>query len=260
MLETRIWLTDYGKSLFAESGKDIVNYLEHEDNFQEVILNKTKKVKVKDNKTGKWKTVSVSVPVLYDRRIDHISRKISRVKRINKIYSKHRLTVRFADVEMSIKEFNKLLIQHIDGKIKINRLVYTLPYSTSSSYQLNTKLIDIINTNTLCVNGGNGIDILQEGDTTCADRPGAGIKGGSVIFYQYNNDMHCQIDKDNILINNIEFEVLDRRVHRVFSRNCWSLHGRFYAYWNTMKKIFRSGIYLDDDTVPMVSLDFAAMH
>lgn len=259
-LETRIWLTDYGRNLFADSGRCIVNYPESYDNFQEIILNKTVEIKVEDKKTGRLKKENASVPVPYDRRIDHISRMIGRVKRINKIYNKHRLTVRCADIEMSIKEVNKLLIQHIDGKIQIRRLVYTLPYYTSSSSQLNTKAIDVINTNMLCGSGGNGITILQEGSTTCADRPGAGIKGGSVIFYQYNNDMHCQTDAGNLTINNIEFEILDKRIHRVFSRESWSLHGRFYAYWNTMKKIFRKNMYLDDDDVPMVSLDFAAMH
>lgn len=216
-LETRIWLTDHGKSLLADCHKDIVNYLECNNNFKEVILNKSIEIKVKDKETGKMKKKKVSVPVPYDNKIDHVSRTIGRVKRFNRIYEEHRLTVRCSDIELAVKEINKLLIHHIDGKIQIRRLVYSLPNSTYNIPLLNTNIIEVIN-NTSYVSGNKREAIQLEGDSKWLNRPGAGIKGRSIVLCQYNNDMHCQADNENITINNIEFEILDKRIHRVFSR------------------------------------------
>jgi len=145
-IETRIWLTSYGKSLLADSGKSIVNYLERAENFKEVILNESIEIKVKDKKTGKMKKEKVSVPVAYDKRIDHVSRRISRVKRFNRFYEDHRLMVRCADIELTAKEINKLLIHHLDGKIQIRRLVYSLPNNTYNTPLLNANIIEVINT------------------------------------------------------------------------------------------------------------------
>lgn len=257
-LQTRIWLTDYGKSLFDDSHKGIINYLESNEDFKEVIMTKPVQKKVKDKKTGRVKLENASVPFDY-KKTDHVSRKIKRVKSINRIYENQRLTIRCSDKLLTTNEVNKLLIQHLDGKIQIRNLVYSLPKCTSNEYLLNANVIDVIN-KMLCRSGDKGKVIRREGEANCVNRPKAGIKGCSGTLCQYNKKIDCQTDNENIIINYIEFEILDKRIHRVFSRKNWSLHGRYYAYWNTMKKIFRSGVYLNDSTLPMVSMDFSAMH
>lgn len=163
-IETRIWLTDYGKSIFSDRSKHIVNYTECDDDFKEVILNKSMEIKVKDKKTGKMKKKKVSVPVPYNKRIDHVSLKIGSVKRNNRIYEDHQLTVRCADIELTVDEINKLLIHHLDGKVQIRSLEYILPICTSNILLLNTNIIEVIN-NITYGSGDKDIAILREGDT-----------------------------------------------------------------------------------------------
>ena len=241
ILETRIWLTNYGKSLFADCHKSIVNYLESSTSFKEVVMIKPIKKMVKNKKTGEKRLENFSIPVDYYIS-DYVSRIINRVKRINRINKKNRLTVRCKDIELTYNEINKLLTQHIDGKIKICRLVYSLSNSNSNASLLNANVIDVINKG-LCGNGSKEKAILQEGDTKSLVEAGAGIEGRSIVLCQYNKEIACQADGTNIIINTIEFEILDKRIHRVFSRESWSCHGRWYSYWNSMKRIFRSGVY-----------------
>ena len=84
-------------------------------------------------------------------------------------------------------------------------------------------------------NNNNKIEVRLEEETT---------SGGNYIQF---NEIHFRINKKNLF--------------RVYSRNSWKKHGRWYGgLWQNIPKVLRKHIYVNDSTGPLVSLDFSAMH
>ena len=57
------------------------------------------------------------------------------------------------------------------------------------------------------------------------------------------------------------FEINKKSIFRVYSRNLWSCHGRWYGGLQiNLPKTCRKNIYLNDSDEPFARLDFKAMH
>lgn len=82
-----------------------------------------------------------------------------------------------------------------------------------------------------------------------------------------NNNIEVHLEEDTtgaenyIQFDKIHFRINKKDLFRVYSRNSWKKHGRFYGGLQiNLPKVLRKHIYLNGSPKPMVSYDFGGLH
>lgn len=261
VLQSRIWLTDVGKQLFITN--KIRKFIVESQHKQLIIKNRTEKRKILDEH-GKFRNESVCVPVNY-KLTEHVIRKIRFVERVNEALNMNHVVVQCdSPIELKIDTVNNLLLSNIKNEIDLEYIDFSTHNNIDKSkLLLNNDLTLYINNtsfDTYCNTSGSKHTIQDSHTNTTEAAIWPHYKYNNNITICNNSHMCCQINKDLIGVNKIEFEILNKNLKRIFSRDSWSAHGRFYGFHVNLPKILRKSIYINNSTSPLVSLDFSALH
>lgn len=285
--QSRIQFTELGYNRFMNIQSSL--YINEEKKYNDLIVMKDRfdiQVETHNDKQKK-KTISKSIPYEIT---DHVRVKIKNIKRINDKYETTKLSVKVSNFSLNDQEFtNNLLCYHLSKSINIKHIFLNskdliplylnkqiLKYYVKN-YNLilkNTSLY--LNTNLKTVN--NSLNNINTNSTPFTNYSIKDISNSSSLFPFYksppsrrylmekdelvrsNEEMHCQKIDNWFTFNELEFDILNLDLHRVFSRNSQSRHGRFYSFYTNFPKKLRQYFYLNDCTTPMVSRDFSSFH
>ena len=244
------------RAKFNENGRRLFNELfdtvPFEDLTEKELIIKTDRIKA-DNGKKKQKTIKIQY-----NNSEHTQRKIEQVKKLNEIYN---------SIEIKIKA-NNIFFENVN-------ILNDLYIYTRNNYLELINLDVIYNPYDLDIDGKiqKGIDKLSK------------VKEARIEIYQgstsewvplligyeefQRNDEHLQrhfedqenIDCHRLWIRNVEFTINLKSLFRVYSRDSWIMHGRYYgALWINLPKILRKWIYINGSDEPLASLDFSGMH
>lgn len=224
---SRMIFSDYGRSLFAEIKEDTI----FESIADQDLIVKTERI-TNNGKGNKFFTKIVK----YKDSVE-IKRQKEFIKKVNKIYQESNLTVKvedaihkkvsFIDDLYVYKKNNSITLKELDCEI-IDNLEIKEQYRKNTDLRYYDKFTSI---------KGNSISII---DNREKEDYGENRDNLSLLIQNYelcNNFNGVYPQKENtdkkyndlLKINRMCFEINKKSMFRVYSRNSWSMHGRWYG-------------------------------
>lgn len=224
---SRMNFTDMGRSLFCsiERPARFESMMNHDPIVKTKISEKVITTGVNKGKIKKY------VEIVPYEKTEHILRKERFIKQVNRFYSDLNITVDVTNIELdNIKFLDELYLNYINNNIDISLLDIDIVSNCNKS--LNTKLHSIDKLNKINSNIQEE-DKRKEGKREGRERELLSLLMGISEIGCDNSKLWCQSSSgyvdDNLIINKLKLTIKKKSLHRVYSRNSWSLHGRWYG-------------------------------
>lgn len=258
-MESRFALSDYGRCLFSEIKEEAIfeNLLDHD------LIIKTERI-AKEGKKNKFFTRIVK----YTESVEIRSQK-EFIKKVNKMYQESRLTVKVeSETYNKVSFIDELYIYRKNNSVKlielnceiVDNLNIEQKDRKNNDLRYYTKLNSIEDKSISITDKRESISYGNISDTLSL------LIQNHEIYNDFNgvnqrNDYTGKKGNDLLKINKMCFEINKKSMFRVYSRNSWSLHGRWYGGLQVnLPKIYRKNIYLNDSDEPLARLDFKSLH
>ncbi len=259
--ESRMKLSNKGKSLFSKIENTVFESIKDHE-----LIIKTDRVAIATKRGTKYKIKNI----IYNESVE-IRRKKLFIKKINEIYNNAKLIVNANNIIIDNSSFlDELFLYSRNNSLSLSFLNCELRNNDQDRRYTFIKYLDKL----------NNIDnkLISVSDKRVWRREGEGIGNTLSLLMldcdSYNEYARLQLQQsiengervknkgdDFLKINKIKFEINKKYLFRVFSRNSWLKHGRWYgALWTNLPKVLRKNIYLNDSNEPLVRLDYKAFH
>ncbi|CAK8722939.1 hypothetical protein LDFHOB_12465 [Candidatus Electronema aureum] len=229
--ESRMVFSDQGRHLFSPIKGNVIfeNILDHD------LIVKTERISIKEGKKTKYFTKIVK----YEDSVE-IRRDKEFIKKVNKIYQESNITVKAEDMTVDKVSF----VDDMYGYMKSNSIILK---------ELNCEIIDsdkieIDNRNYYSLRYLEKLSSMKDNLIIVTDKRGEEVKEYkgevrgrlSLLIQNYEicndfngvnprNEYAGKKGNDLLNINKMYFEINKKSMFRVYSRNSWSLHGRWYG-------------------------------